>query len=130
MRCIMAKILVVDDNETDRYMLQVLLTTHGYEVAVAANGAEALETARRDRPDMIITDIMMPIMDGFSLCREWKGDAQLQAIPFVFYTATFTDPRDEEFALGLGADRFIIKPTEPDVFIRILLEVIQEHEAG
>jgi two-component system cell cycle sensor histidine kinase/response regulator CckA len=126
----MTKILVVDDNETDRYMLRVLLTTHGYEVVVAANGAEALETARRDRPDMIITDIMMPIMDGFSLCREWKRDAQLQAIPFVFYTATFTDPRDLEFALSLGADRFIVKPTEPDVFIWILLEVIQEHEAG
>jgi two-component system cell cycle sensor histidine kinase/response regulator CckA len=126
----MTKILVVDDNETDSYMLRVLLTTHGYEVTVAANGAEALESARRDRPDMIITDIMMPIMDGFSLCREWKRDAQLQAIPFVFYTATFTDPRDEEFALSLGADRFIIKPTEPDVFIWILLEVIQEHEAG
>jgi two-component system cell cycle sensor histidine kinase/response regulator CckA len=126
----MTRILVVDDNETDRYMLQVLLTTHGYEVAVATNGAEALEIAKRDQPDMIITDIMMPIMDGFSLCREWKRDAQLHAIPFVFYTATFTDPRDAEFALSLGADRFIIKPTEPDVFIQILLEVIQEHEAG
>ena len=79
---------------------------------------------------MIITDIMMPIMDGFSLCREWKRDAQLQAIPFVFYTATFTDPRDQAFAMSLGADRFIIKPTEPDVFIGILLEVIAEHEAG
>ncbi|MBI1877890.1 MAG: response regulator, partial [Chloroflexi bacterium] len=110
--------------------LRVLLATHGYKVAVATNGAEALEAARRDRPDMIIADIMMPVMDGFSLCREWKRDAYLQEIPFVFYTATFTDPRDEEFALSLGAERFIVKPTEPDVFVGILLEVIRKHEAG
>ena len=126
----MTRILIVDDNEEDLYLLQVLLKGHGYEVTSATNGAEGLETAKRDRPDMIIADIMMPIMDGFSLCRQWKRDAQLQEIPFVFYTATFTDPRDEEFALSLGADRFISKPIEPGVFVGILLEVIAEHEAS
>jgi signal transduction histidine kinase len=126
----MTRILIVDDNEEDLYMLQVLLKGHGYEVTSATNGAEALETARRDPPDMIVTDILMPIMDGFSLCRQWRKDAQLKEIPFVFYTATYTDPWDQEFGLSLGADRFIIKPIEPDVFVGILLEVIAEHEAG
>jgi signal transduction histidine kinase len=126
----MIRILIVDDNEEDLYMLQVLLKGHGYEVTSATNGAEALETARRDPPSMIVTDILMPIMDGFSLCRQWRKDAQLKEIPFVFYTATYTDPWDQEFGLSLGADRFIIKPIEPDVFVGILLEVIAEHEAG
>jgi PAS domain S-box-containing protein len=126
----MLRILIVDDNQTDRYMLQVLLAGRGYEVVTAAHGAEALDSARRNPPDMIIADIMMPVMDGFALCRKCKKDPRLQDVPFVFYTATFTDPKDEDFALSLGADRFIIKPTEPEQFLRILLEVIGQREAG
>jgi len=126
----MTKLLIVDDNEQNLYMLQVLLKGHGYQTELAEDGARALEIARRDPPDMIITDILMPVMDGFALCREWKQDEVLKAIPFVFYTATYTDPKDEEFALSLGAERFIVKPQEPDVLIQMLYEVIEQHEAG
>ncbi|MBC8379759.1 MAG: response regulator, partial [Planctomycetes bacterium] len=126
----MIKLLVVDDKEQNLYMLQVLLQGHGYDVALASNGAEALEKARRNPPDLIIADILMPVMDGFTLCREWKKDEHLKTIPFVFYTATYTDPKDEEFALNLGAERFIIKPTEPEKFIKILQEVIDQCKAG
>jgi CheY-like chemotaxis protein len=126
----MIKVLIVDDNSQNLYMLQVLLKGNGYEVVSATNGAEALEKARRDPPHLIIADILMPVMDGFTLCREWKKDEQLKHIPFVFYTATYTDPRDEELALDLGAERFIRKPVEPDVFVGILREVIREAEEG
>ena len=126
----MTKLLIVDDNEQNLYMLQVLLEGNGYEVVTAANGTEALEKARRDPPDMIITDILMPVMDGFALCRQWKRDEHLKEIPIVFYTATYTDPKDEELALNLGAERFIIKPVEPDVFVGMLRDVIEEHKAG
>jgi CheY-like chemotaxis protein len=124
------KLLIVDDDEQSLYMLQVLLEGHRHQVASARDGAEALKLARRDPPDMIISDILMPVMDGFSLCREWKKDEGLRAIPFVFYTATYTDPKDEEFALSLGAERFIIKPQEPDVFMEMVQEVVENGETG
>ncbi len=124
------RVMVVDDNEENRYILQLLLKSKGYEVVVATNGAEAVEKARLNPPDLIISDILMPVMDGFTLCRLWKKDEQLKRIPFVFYTATYTDPRDEELARNLGAERFIIKPMEPDLFLKMVDEVIHEAEKG
>ena len=70
------KLLIVDDYEQNLYMLRVLLEGHGYEVVSAGDGAEAMEKARRDPPDVIISDILMPVMDGFALCREWKRGAR------------------------------------------------------
>jgi CheY-like chemotaxis protein len=124
------RILIVEDSPTLAEQLRLTLQAHGYEVTVATDGAEALEKAWRDPPDMIITDILMPVMDGFTLCREWEKDEVLKAIPFVFYTATYTDPKDEEFALSLGAERFIVKPADPDVFAEILQQVLENREAG
>ena len=77
-------------------------------------------------PDLIISDILMPKMDGFALCRHWKADAVLKNIPFIFYTATYTDTKDETFALGLGADMFIVKPTDPDTFAAKIKGVLGE----
>ena len=116
----MKKILIVDDNHQNKYMLQVLLQNSGYAVDVASDGKEALDLAYREAPDIIISDILMPGMDGFTLCRNWEADPELQKIPFVFYTATYTDTKDEAFALSLGADRFLIKPMAPD---EILAEI-------
>ena len=119
-------ILIVDDNEPNLYQLQVLLVSSGYQVVTALNGAEALTKARQNPPDLIVSDILMPVMDGFGLCREWKKDERLRQIPFVFYTATYTDERDREFALSLGAEQFLVKPEEPEVFARTIREVIQQ----
>lgn len=117
-------ILVVDDHEENRYQLQVLLVGNKFEVVTAVNGADALEKARRNPPDVIISDILMPVMDGFTLCREWKKDERLRSIPFVFYTATYTEDRDREFALSLGAEKFFVKPTEPEVLVASIREVL------
>jgi PAS domain S-box-containing protein len=125
----MTQVLIVDDNEQNLYMLQVLLQGQGYEVRSARNGIEALDMARCQAPDLIITDILMPGMDGFSLCREWMADERLRRAPLVFYTATYIDPKDEAFALSLGAARFIVKPTEPDAFVDILRQVLENHAA-
>lgn len=120
----MTRVLIADDLHQNRYMLEALLKGNGMEVVSTVNGLEALNEARRDPPDLIITDILMPVMDGFELCRQWKADERLNTVPFIFYTATYTDPKDEQLALRLGADRFVIKPQKPAVFIEVIREVL------
>ena len=124
------KILIVDDNKVNLYLLEILLTKKGYEVKSTLNGAEALKKLRSEQFDLIISDILMPVMDGFQLCREVKGDDDLKDIPFVFYTSTYTDEKDKNFALKLGASKFLRKPTEPDKFIGIIQKMMEDVERG
>ncbi len=113
----MKRALIVDDKEENAYYLVALLKAHGYEVDTARHGAEALVKARQNCPDLVVSDLLMPVMDGYTLLRHWKADARLRNIPFVVYTATYTEPSDERLALDLGADAFVLKPTEPDAFL-------------
>ncbi len=124
------RILIVDDIEENLYLLETLLKGNGYKVVTAKDGVEALSRLKEESIDMIVSDILMPRMDGFQLCRECRKDDSLKKIPFIFYTATYTEKKDEEFALGLGAEKFIVKPVEPEVFLQILKEVIEEHKKG
>ena len=120
------KILVAEDNADSRIYLERILKSSGYAVDSAGNGRAALVKAQASPPDLIVSDILMPEMDGFALCRHWKDDALLRRIPFVFYTATYTDSRDEELALNLGADRFVIKPQPPEVLLQIIRDVFAQ----
>ena len=124
------KILIVEDDVNSRVFLERALLSQGYTVESAANGVQALEKAILSPPDLIISDIMMPEMDGFELCRRVKTDERLHTIPFVFYTATYIEDKDEKLAMALGASRFLIKPMEPEEFFRTISEVIEEHRAG
>jgi len=110
----MKRALVVDDKEENREYLSALLRGHGYEVAVAKHGAEALMLARQQPPGVVISDLLMPVMDGYTLLRHWKLDDRLTTIPFIVYTATYTEREDEALALELGADAFLLKPVEPE----------------
>lgn len=113
----MTHILIVDDKPENLYYLRALFSGSGYTVEEARHGAEALVVARSHPPDVIISDLLMPVMDGYTLLRYWKADAELQRIPFVVYTATYTEEKDARLALDLGADAFILKPCEPDVLL-------------
>ena len=119
-------IIIAEDTEDARIILRTNLNAAGYDVRDAPNGAEALKMAKEDPPDMIISDILMPEMDGFALCRAVKNDKKLNKIPFVFYTATYTDAKDEKLAMSLGASCFILKPLENEEFLRTIKEVIDK----
>ncbi len=124
------RILSVDDNAENLYLLETMLRSCGYEMVSAHNGVEALEQLERERVDLIVADILMPQMDGFELCREVKRREALRHIPFVFYTSTYTDKKDEELGLRLGASRFIMKPVEPEDFLEDIRDVMREYESG
>lgn len=122
----MTRVLVVDDNETNRYYLHSLLQANGYDVSLAGDGRQALALAHEQPPALVVSDLLMPVMDGYSLLREWKNDADLQRIPFVVYTATYTEPEDEALARDLGADDFLLKPTESALLLQRLRQVLQQ----
>ncbi|MEA5447468.1 response regulator [Leptolyngbya sp. CCNP1308] len=113
----MSPVLIVDDNAENLYLLRMLLQGHGYTVEEARHGAEALTKARQRLPALIISDLLMPVMDGYTLLRQWKADDRLKAIPFMVYTATYTDTKDQRLALDLGADAFVVKPAEPEALM-------------
>lgn len=120
----MKRALIVDDKQENLYMLRMLLQGHGFEVDEARHGGIALEIARQRPPDVVISDLLMPEMDGYTLLGHWKADARLRHIAFVVYTATYIEPRDETLALRLGADAFIVKPTEPEPLMDRINEAI------
>jgi PAS domain S-box-containing protein len=119
----MKRVLIVDDNEENVYYLTALLSAQGFEVSGARHGAEALASARRNPPALVVSDLLMPVMDGYTLLRHWKSDAQLRSAPFIVYTATYTDPEDEQLAIRMGADAFILKPASPEAFLAKFVEV-------
>jgi len=122
----MTHVLIVEDHAENRDLLKLLLEVNGYRVTTAGDGVEALAAARRDPPDVVVSDALMPKMDGFALCRAWMQDAALKAIPFIFYSATYVRPDDEQFAAALGAVRYLIKPLEAKVFLAELGAVLQQ----
>jgi PAS domain S-box-containing protein len=119
----MKHILICDDREDNLYLLKTLLEGNGYTADTARNGMEALEAARKRRPSVVVSDLLMPVMDGYTLLRHWRADAQLRDVPFIVYTATYTEPQDEKLALNLGADAFITKPADPIEFLKRLQSV-------
>jgi diguanylate cyclase (GGDEF)-like protein/PAS domain S-box-containing protein len=124
----MTRVLVVDDVDQNRYLLRVLLEGNNYQVDCARDGAEALVMAETNVPDLLITDILMPVMDGFSLCRQWKHHDRLKHVPLMFYTATYTDSNDEIYANSLGADAFMIKPAEPADLLNKVRNILRNRD--
>jgi adenylate cyclase len=105
------RVLVADDNEANRDILRTRLSTHGYDIVTAADGEEALDVARRERPDLILLDVMMPKRDGFEVCRLLKADDSLPFMPIILVTAK-SDVRDIVAGLECGGDEYLTKPVD------------------
>ncbi len=122
------RILVVDDMADGRYMLESMLKGVGHEVVTATDGIDAFEKLNEGVFDLIISDVLMPKMDGFELCRACSHVERFRKIPLVFYTANYIGKKDEAFALSLGAKAYLRKPMDPDELVAIVDGVIKESE--
>ena len=120
----MGVILIAFERESEQSALEQLLAGKGHRVVRSANGLAALDAARREPPDVIVSDIVLPRMDGFALCRKWKQDERLQSIPFIFYTRRHDDPKYERFALELGAERFLARAVSPEALMTAVGELL------
>lgn len=118
------KVLVADDEEYIQHILNFSFGAEGYEVVTAADGEEALDKARKERPDVIVLDIMMPKMDGYEACKKLKSDPQTKAIPVILLTAKGRDV-DRKLGSEAGADDYVVKPFSPGRLIERVEGIIK-----
>ena len=119
-------LLVVEDVPNILELLTVTLRFKGYPVITARNGVEALEMIAKERPALIITDILMPKMDGYAFVQKLRKDVKAHDIPIIFLSATYVTPEDKTFALSLGASRFIEKPIDTEDFLLTIAELLTQ----
>lgn len=119
-------LLVVEDIPDILKLLETTLTFKGHRVVTARNGEEALEAMERERPALVITDILMPRMDGFSLVHRLRINPETRDIPVVFLSATYVAPEDKAFALTIGVTRFIEKPVALNEFVPIIEKLLEQ----
>ncbi len=125
------KILIAEDDENSRQLLETVLSSEGYEVVSFENGLKAFAYLQTELVDLIVSDILMPEMDGYGLCRAVKQNQHLQNVPFIFYTATYTSQQDERFALSLGATKFLIRPMVMTDFLNVISSVMSsDYKSG
>lgn len=119
-------ILIVEDVPNVLELLEVTLRFKGYAVVTAHNGAEALDVVAKTRPALIVTDILMPKMDGYAFVQKLRINPQTRSIPVVFLSATYVTPEDKQFALSLGAARFMEKPIDTEDFLLTVAELVTQ----
>ncbi len=117
-------ILVVEDVSNVLELLEVTLRFKGYPVVTAKNGQEALLMIEKERPALVITDILMPKMDGYALAHRIRSNPQTRDLPIIFLSATYVTPEDKDFAISLGAARFIEKPIDTEEFLLTVAELL------
>ena len=122
-------ILVVEDMPNVLELLEVTLRFKGYQVVSGHNGVEGLEMVEKAKPALIITDILMPLMDGYAFVQKLRtSNVEGSHIPVIFLSATYVTPEDKEFALSLGATRFMEKPIETEEFLLTIAELMTQEQ--
>ncbi len=120
-------ILIVEDSHTQAIYLKKILLQKKYNVTTAHNGEEALKAIKKEKPNIVVSDVLMPEMDGYELCYKIKSDDNLKNIPVILLT-TLSDPEDIIKGLKVGADHFITKPFKPDFLISHIQYILINHE--
>jgi DNA-binding response OmpR family regulator len=119
-------LLIVEDDPDILKLLHTTLKFRGYRVVTARNGKEGLDAVRKERPTIVIADIMMPRLDGFGLVHRLRLDPETRNIPVVFITATYVTPEDKDFALNIGATRFLQKPVDLEEFLATISDLLHQ----
>ena len=122
----MNRVLVIDDDDTVRSLLKALLQDLGYEVTSACDGREGIEIFHRVSIDLVITDIILPYLDGHEICRRIKVDHQLSHIPIIMLTARDLD-EDEALAKQSGADAFLVKTTHASIVLDVIKKLLERY---
>jgi len=122
-------LLVVEDIPNVLELFEVTLRFKGYPVSTARNGQEALEIIKHELPALVITDILMPKLDGFTLAQKLRTDPRTRHIPIIFISATYVTPEDKAFSMSLGAVRFLEKPVDTEEFLLTVAEVLTSDSA-
>ena len=119
------RILLVDDEPALLELIKIRLEANGYEVISASDGQQALDLARKEMPELIILDLMLPKVDGYKVCRLLKFDDKYKKIPIVLFTARAQES-DKKLGEEAGADGYIVKPFEPGALLAKIKEFLKE----
>jgi len=121
------KILIVDDESDIVELLSLRLESEGFEVISAGDGYTALDKARKDKPDLIILDLMLPKINGYKVCRILKFDEKHKGIPIIIFTARGQD-QDKQLGKEVGADAYLVKPFEPQILMKTINKLLSHHK--
>jgi DNA-binding response OmpR family regulator len=122
------KILLVDDEQDMVYAVKMQLEANGFRVLTAKDGQEGLDKARKENPDLIILDLMLPRIDGYKVCRMLKFDEKYKNIPVIIYTARAQEA-DEKLGYEVGADAYLTKPFDPKKLLAKINELLKSRAA-
>ncbi len=120
------KILIIDDNADQRTILREIFALEGFDAVTASDGEEGMQAVLAEHPDLVITDVLMPGMDGFQLLREIRGNDVFRDLPVIFLTGSYLDDEDRNLARDAGVTRYLIKPLLPSELVKIAREVLEQ----
>ena len=123
------KVLLIEDNEQNRYLATFLLEKHGYQVVAAPDGPAGIELAKTIKPELILLDIQLPLMDGYTVARELRNHSSLREIPIIAVTS-YAMVGDREKSLAAGCNGYIEKPINPDTFVTEIERFLPPHQKG